>query len=455
MTATPRQAWKRALQTLIRHPWLALIPLAWNALQVLLAWAGIPLGAVPDVGRLADSRFRAILATAPEAGSGGFTLRAFLPSWLPSIADLQIPVQPESLAVPVGLSHTVALTALLVVPLLEAVAQATFLALVAQAVSRSVCNWRRILQAVPGLYIIGMLWHMAHMFLAADGLMVVSLIWLPFYPLLPLVLAAGDRPLGAALLEAPGELWGRLGAWFGMGWRAGLVTLIFNMVWTALGRSTFLAMLFYPFLATWVVFAAVVTYLNHAEKADDEPAPSPTSVWWAPAIVAAILLASGGAYLSSQWSGYRVTREAAMGGLFPVFIARVQAEGDTELILYRNSNRTGLAELAHTRFGWKLLWREEHVHAPRWADGKLSAPAAVYWMKPYSSHGRFLVWGELFDGRVAAVEIAGTTYPLLPEDPYFIIAVPEGPTYEQAPLQLLRLLDENGDPLPLGEGVRP
>jgi hypothetical protein len=448
---TPKQAWQRALQTLIRHPWLALIPMGWNALQMALAWAGIPLGAVPDVGRLADTRYRALLPAPTGAADADAVLRAFLPSWLPSLTDLHLPVQPESLAIPVGLSLAAALAGLLLVPLLHALAQAAFLGLVAQALIPGAPGGAlpRILRAVPGLYVLGLLWRMALMIIPVDGLLVAGVIWLLFFPLLPLLVAVGDRPLVDAVLGAPREFWGRLGAWFGIGWRAGLTMMIFHFLWTMAGRLTGIAMLVYPFVATWTVGAAAGLCLVPSEDAPPAPARA-VARRWAVTIAVGILLAAAGTSLSGQWAGYRVTREAALDDRFLPTIVLVKPEGPTELILYRKGEDLGIAELARSRFGWKLLWQEEQDHSLPVREGK---PAAIHWGRPGPGYGRFLIWGELFDSRAAVIDIDGTGFALSPVETVFLIPVSEAPAYEQGRLQNLRLLDPAGKPLPLDGGT--
>lgn len=310
----PDQAWRRGLQTLMQHPWLALIPMLWTAVQVALAWVGIPLGAVPDLGRLADERYQIFLER--PVRTGDTLLKAFLPDWLPTVADLQIRLQPESLAVRAGLPVWAALTGLLLVPLLHALAQSAFLGLAAELVTQNGPGWlrrgfRRALRAVPGLYILGLLWRMALMLTPVDGLMVLALVWIPFFPLLPLVVAAGDLPLVSALGEAPRQLWSRLGAWFGLGWRTLLTTAIFHLLWVLTGGSTLVGLHVYPFVATWALCAAVALYVGDAEAA---PPSLPAWISLA-AIAAAVPLAVVAWHLPAQWEGYRVTREAALGSL--------------------------------------------------------------------------------------------------------------------------------------------
>lgn len=133
---TPDRAWQRGLQVLLRYPWLALIPMGWNLAQMALAWCGVPLEPVPDVGLLADQGYQALVLPQSGDGGAGIAIRAFLPSWLPSITDLQVSLQPESLAMPVRSSTTAILLGQLLVPLLHAVATATYLVLVAQVVTR-------------------------------------------------------------------------------------------------------------------------------------------------------------------------------------------------------------------------------------------------------------------------------------------------------------------------------
>jgi hypothetical protein len=82
---TGRTAWSRGFAVLSRHPWLALIPAGWDLLQLALAWLGVPLGSVSDATRLLD---RGLQLGNPTPNGVSFT--AFLPSALPSIANLKV-----------------------------------------------------------------------------------------------------------------------------------------------------------------------------------------------------------------------------------------------------------------------------------------------------------------------------------------------------------------------------
>lgn len=114
----------------------------------------------------------------------------------------------------------------------------------------------------------------------------------------------------------------------------------------------------------------------------------------------------------------------------------------------------GIAELERNRFGWKLRWREELPVRVDLRGDFPSPPAFIVGSRSRSNTDRFLLWGKVFDHRVAAIEIFGTAYPLEPGEPYFIILTPEEPVYEYGRLQQVRLLDASGAPLPWDGGMQ-
>lgn len=451
---TSKKAWAMGWQTLRRYPWLALIPMGWSLLQILMAWIGFPQGPVFDATQLED--WRGFAARPYE--SGGFTISLWLvlPSWLPSVADLGVAVQPESLAFPARVQPWALVGAVLLVPAVSALVEATYLVLLARAVTEGEADLRKslpqILRALPGLFFLEVLWHVMYLTLPIEWMLFIRLLWPFFYALWPLVIAAGDQSLGAAFLEAPVALWTRFGAWFGLVWRVFLLTVPFTLVWSLLGRFMWTALLFYPILATGAIAAAVALYLN-PEHEEAAPAPAPPRAWIG-ALAVGVLLAAGGSHLASQWEGFRVSRQAALHGqsLFqPLPFHQTLQEGNSEYVMYEAVQGMGIAELEHSRFGWKVHWREEWpVQVSRKGDS-LSPRVFIRETKPSLHPGRSVLWGKVFDFRAAAIEIAGTAYPLKPGDPYFIILTTEESSSEKSRLQQVRLLDANGDPLP-GEG---
>lgn len=218
---------------------MALIPLGWNVGQMLLAYAGIPLGPVMDAGRAVDPTFGWVVPSDAAL--------ALLPSWLPGVEDLQVPLQPESLALAVGVAPGMQLAGLLLVPLLHALAQGLFLALLAQAATAGSAGLRNgfrvALTALPALFALHLGWRLAVMTLSEGWLVGLAAAWLLLCPLLPVSIAAGNRPLTRALFDAPGALWGQLGRWVGLGWRALLAAALFTLGWSLVGR-------FWPSLVT-------------------------------------------------------------------------------------------------------------------------------------------------------------------------------------------------------------
>lgn len=424
---TPSQAWTRGWQVLLQHPWFALIPLAWSVLQMLLAYAGIPSGPVPDGARLTDTEVGRMLMPSSAPASSTIELKAFLPAWLPTPGDLGLALQPDRLAAGIGIGTGAILAGLILVPLLQALLQAVYLVLVADAVVPSTApQARRVLNAVPWLYLLFLGTRLAQMLLPAFPYWAVMFLSLLLFPILPLTLAVGQRPIYAA----PAEFWGRLGPWFSLAWRVALTTVPFSLLWTATGRPMGLALAVYPFLATALVAAAVALYLSP----DPELPPAPGPRWaGVVTIPLAVVLVYTGAFVSEQWRGFTMTREAALDEDL-VTVVHVTEEGTRELVLYRaERHRLRLAELERSRFGWKRLWREQ-------PPGEMKL-AAVAWTRPWPSYSRFLVWGELLDSRVAALEIAGQPFGVV--GPYFLIPVSEAPEYH-GHLRNLRFLDAQG-----------
>lgn len=463
---TVKQAWQRGLQAIGRHPWLALIPLAFNLIQVALAWAKIPLGYVSGSDHLVQMYESARHAASYAHTYGGTSsqveelIRIFFPSWLPSVTDMGISIQPESLAIPIAVTTGAAVAGAVLVPFLYAAALALFLILVAQVVTQGRPIWReallRTLRATPRLYVIFLLWNIAYAITPASemgGLTGLRVIWLLAYPLLPLVIAAGDRSLIAALQEAPGALWSEFWPfrWLGWAWRTLLTTLICHAIWVLLGKPMLVGLLIYPFVGTMLIAAATALYLSPPAE---EPRANPEPVsrrWWA-TLAGALLMAAAAFGLARQWEGYRVTRELALEkDPFQIVKVEPQDNGRTELVLYRiNTETTRIAELARNRFGWKRLWWNDD-----WGTRVRLGPKPARITTATDPNTREeLLFGEVTDDRIAAVEVFGLRHTLSPKDPFFIIRIPEELTsIRPASLYQVRYLDAEGNPIPVEENA--
>jgi hypothetical protein len=450
---TAKQAWQRGFRTLTRHPWLALLPLAWDLLQMGLAALGIPLGPVADLARMVDHDYHWWFLPTPLGPETGFSFTGFLPTFLPSVSNLRVPVQPESLAVPASLPTSALLASLLLVPALEALVLGMFLGLLAVAIAAPPLSLRsglrRATRALPGLLIISLATRLGLMLLPVPLLVILTaVIWL-FFPLMPLALGARGIPLPEALADAPGQLWNRVGPWLGLGLRTGLTTGAFTLLWSLAGRPTWAALLIYPFLSTALVAAAVALYLQLPAE-DEAPEARPARVWWWVLPVAGAG-ALAGALIIGQWAGFRSTREANFPGPFAPSVVLTVPEGSYEWIIYRApQGETGLARLARNRFGWKLLWKEE------WPEETNSVqPAAVRVSRPETAAGdpagdRIILWGEIYDQRAAYLEVAGQRLGIGDRGPLFLI-----PVSIAAGSETISVVDAQGNEVPPREVKQP
>ena len=197
----------------------------------------------------------------------------------------------------------------------------------------------------------------------------------------------------------------------------------------------------------------VALYLNPEPEEEAARAPAPPRAWMS-ILAVGILVAAGGSYLAGQWEGFRVSRQAALYGqsrLPPLPFHQTLQDGNTEYVLYPAVQGMGIAELERSRFGWKVLMREEWPFISDWDGDSPLPPLLIRETKlspnPYCS----VVWGQVNDLRAAAIEIAGTVYPLKPGDRYFIIPATESLLFQDDHEQEVRLLYASGSPLP-GEG---
>jgi hypothetical protein len=432
----------KGVGALRRFPALFLLPLMRDVALLGLAYLGLP--AVPGWQGIQ------LLGPAPAPDA----LRGFIPSQVPTLGDLLVPMapalQPQLSAAPMW----AAVAAFLLVPLAGALVQALFFGLLGDAVAGRPPGWRRALANWPGLAALALLMQMGALLLPAPVGMMLLPIYLLFYPLLPLALGVVGMPLLTALREAPRLFWGRLGAWIKLGLASMLVTFAFGLLWSFTGRSVFVALLFYPVLATALVGAAAALCLPEAADPVSPAAPGPA--WILPAAaVAALVGASLGSGWVEAWKGWYPTREVALTTLHPgsnsrLTVVRVIPQPEGELVVNRlGNNMLSVASLRRGHFGWAPMGQES------WPSDPKSGQPAVYHVAMQADGGgriyntQFLVVGEIFDPRAAFLQIGDKRFPIGQDGPIFVVkpGFPPNPPYA--------ILDTDGQPVPAMEAKRP
>jgi hypothetical protein len=459
---TSGAAWRRGFAVLWSHPWLALIPMLWDLVQAGLARLGVPLGPVAGASRLADSAM-GLVGRQPAANVVGF--RAYLPTPLPGIGNLTVSLQPAILDRPFAAGVWPALASTLLLPLAEAMLTALFLSLIAAYVTPSSSwRWQAALERVPSLFVLFLAGRLGVMLLPMPLVIGLMGAYILFLPLLPYGLGAG-RSLSKAVMEAPNQLWGHLGDWFGLGLRTLLATGLLTFLWSLAGQPVWLAELIYPFVGTGLVAAAVALYV----RPEAEPAPDPEGSW---AFLGSLLAAGVAAGLlvgiMGTWNGWYPTRETAlqppapsmpMFGASPKPVIRYASpeDGGTQLVIYESGShgQLTLTRLLPGRFGWKRAAAGQDF---LFSNQQSAAVVSVAVLVPERARGpvprnRF-AWGEINDSRVAFVALKGQRFAVGNEGPFFIVPMgPEAAPSEWGPGDFV-LLDVSGQPIPEGGAAR-
>lgn len=450
---TAAEAWRRGWAVQNRHPWIALIPILGDLLRLGLAWLGLPLGPVAGAARMFDPAFRMFYS--PDTPTrGGVSIH--IPSVLPTLGDLRVPLQPASWLQPVHTGPLTLLAGLLLLPLLEAFLTGLYLSLLGEKVTGRAVGWRCAVRAagrgVPGLFVLFLGLRLAIMLLPWPWLGFILFLLVAVFPLLPFAVAVRGMTLREALGDTPGGLWNRIEVWVGLVFRGFLAMVIYSAVWAFFGRPVWLAMLTYPLLATGIAGGAVALYLRPGGDPDPEP-ENATWAWTIPVCAAAAVLA---AVTVSQWEGWAPTRRAALTrDEFAVIIPYSVPSGGQELVMYRSEGlgQAGLARLVHNRFGWRVTAQQPWFGHPRpdtpawWHAGSLHAEGHRY---------EWFIWGEIFHPAAAYLEVDGKRFAVGHDGPYFIISLGlfEGGG-ARFTISEVRLLDADGQPLgPVERGPR-
>lgn len=421
---TGPQAWRSGFRTLSRHPWLALLPLAADLVQIGLAWLGIPLGPITDLPRLLNTDYALWLAPRPSPTGRTISITGFIPGPLPSLTDLHLSLQPARLAFTQDLPPWLSLGAQLLVPAVGALCTALFLGLVAD-VTRGELNassWRRALRAFPGLFAVLLLWRLALSLFGVPGLVLLTIAALAT-PLLQIALGAEGQPLFIAILDGASRFWGRLGSWLLLWPLSGVSTGLFTLIWSLAGRPVWLALLLYPFLGTALVAGAVALFLS-PEVTPAEMSPKRLHWLWVPLL--ALVGTLGGAWLMEQWAGFSPTPEAAIRNL-PIPIAgestilQTVRHEDREFYLLRTT--TGelvLVGLQTNQFGWRPLFRNLSFRVPG-VQAEGTARVRIRRLQiERDAPMRTIIWGELADPRVTAFRIDDQVVPVGEGRPTFL-----------------------------------
>jgi hypothetical protein len=288
-------ALRRGFDTLSRYPALFLLPLLWDVVQLGLHYWGVPAAPVSPS-----------LTFGPQPAPAA--LRGFLPSAVPSLADLNLQVAPALQTAP-GLAATgMLLTSYILVPLVGALVAALFLGLLGDALIGRELSWRRALSHWPTFAVLSLAGRLLPLILPEGLIVPLMVIGAILFGLLPYAVGVLGLPLMDALRAAPALLWGRIGTWIGLGLVTMLITFAATGVWQLCNRSPLVALVFYPALGTALVAAAAALCLDPEETTSRTPHP----LWMLPLV----LLTVGGAWLGAgwidAWAGWQPSREAAL-----------------------------------------------------------------------------------------------------------------------------------------------
>lgn len=420
-----------------------LIPLLHDVAGLALTYAGVPAFPLrPEV----------TLGNPPADGA----VRGFLPSALPTLADLKLQMAPALQTPLLGTPIWSALITLLLIPALDGLAMALFLGLLGDAVAGRPLSWRRALQNWPAFAALGLAGRLACLVLPMPVLYGGTLLGALFFPALPFAIGVLNLPLAKAFLTAPDIFWSRFWRWLGYGLLTGLITFLATFVWSLAGANVVAAFLVYPLLATGLVGGAIVLALDDAPATGEVP-QGHNPFWVGPAVT---LTLAGAAWLGAAcidaWADYQPTREAALSKpapppfamMFPAqktTVAKVlpQPEG-SEVVLSRvTAEGLGVSVLRRNRFGWKQVSAD---FVPVWRN--TPAPAVILTQKNPLGDGWFVA-GELLDPRVALLDVDGRHYLVDPSDRFFAVRV------EQPPKGQIIPLDAAGQPVPDREVKQP
>lgn len=436
----PREAISQSHEILIRHPWLPLIPLCWEVLLLGLRYLGLPL-VWPYAG----------VQLGP--GSPSSTIRGYIPSLLPTIADLQLTIAPAI--------HLASLPPLwvLIIPLAEALLEGLFLGwLVAAATGESLSlrgGWRRAWAAFPGLLTFYLLrWGLPVIVPHDAAILLLPLFF--FLSLVPLVITTQGRPFYQALIWAPALLGQHWRAWFGLGWRTLAITAILDLVLKLGGAPTELALFFYPWVATLLVGAAVVLTLGLNDQAVAPIAWSPRWSWLTVPLV--MLLAWWGTGWMRAWQGWAPSRTAAVALTVNSVrqIRHVAQLPGGELVLYyagQSDIQPQAAFLERSRFGWRTV---SEIYMADWLT---TGPVALQTVSPAVAVDGdpripWALMGEVLDERVTTLVVGDQHYPVGRDGPLFVIPLPDGTQFAD-PYKEIRWLDSQGEPVPPREVKQP
>ncbi|MDB4897686.1 MAG: hypothetical protein JWN15_3948, partial [Firmicutes bacterium] len=356
-----------------------------------------------------------------------------------------------------GLAATgMLLTSYILMPLLGALVAALLLGLLGDAVIGRELSWRRALSRWPTFAALALAGRLLPLILPAGLIVPLMPIGAILFGLLPYAVGVLGLPLMDALRAAPALLWGRIGTWIRLGLATMLITFAATGVWQLCNRSPLVALVFYPALGTALVAAAAALCLDPEETASRTPHP----LWMLPLV----LLTVGGAWLGAgwidAWAGWQPSREAALArDAQPPFmfgserhtVLRVIPDPGGELVISRvnSGDMLALNALRRGRFGWQFVSGE--TWPSEWSGrqpGVMQVSTQAVGDAP-DADSEWLVVGELFDNRVAYLQIGKDRFPVGQDGPIFVVR----PGYPPNPP--FAWLDANGQPVPEQAVTRP
>lgn len=410
---TAKEAWQRGWIIIQRHPWIALIPLLFDLLRIGLAHAGLP---VLPPGESPEQPLRNGHWPPPPT----FWLR--LPSLLPSIGDLGIPLQPGALSSPEHMAPLLAAGVGVAITL--AAVMALYLALLGEKVQGRIIAWapllRRALAAVPALFLLLFALRLGQTYLSGGWLLLLKVGAFLLMPAPVMIAAAGERPL-EALRRAPDLILDRLDRWLGLSWRV----LPLMAAITFLGQiPNWLGLMLFGFVGTAVIGAVTAICLAPEAEMDPEKGGG-----WLLVLPAAATLAAVMAGTLHSWSFWAPTREAALYRHQHYLHSMPEPAG--ELVYYAEwGERLGVVRLQRSQIGWRLTSSGGATWHNQERDG---VQVALVHLLPLDGRGREVIGKDaeqylaawVRDQRAAYIEVKGHRYPLVDGQEYLLLPAVE------------------------------